>query len=195
MYHEEIVKELQEEIQKGKGCIVFDFGCYFPYMDVENLTFRFSLGEEELSNQKLNHRYINKNYQTISKKNGRRVCKIGYPYYVNLDDKSKDVLLLCIEVGFWEEVIRLVFPISLNLKKENPVCGLVLHYNFEDATFVFYTQYSDGGKINEISYGNQVDDRENFHLFSEPTLVGDHILLYSEVIEPKACKLENLRLL
>lgn len=192
MYHDEIAKELREEIQNGKGCIVFDFGCYFPYEDEENLTFRLSLGQEELPSQKLNHRYINANYQTISKKNGRRVSKIGYPYYVDLNDESMSMLLLCVEVGLREEVVRLIFPISLHLTEEKPVCGLVLHYNFEDSTFVFFTKYYDGKYINEIVYGNKTLEKQNVHLFSDPAQVSNHTLLYSEVMEPKACKLDNL---
>lgn len=31
MHGEEVINELGEEISKGKGCIVFDFACYFPY--------------------------------------------------------------------------------------------------------------------------------------------------------------------
>ena len=71
MHGEEVVNELSEEISKGKGCIVFDFACYFPYADQDILIFKFKLGEEELEPYKYNHRYPNRDYVTISK-NGEK---------------------------------------------------------------------------------------------------------------------------
>lgn len=45
MHGEEVINELGEEISKGKGCIVFDFACYFPYADQDFLIFKFKLGK------------------------------------------------------------------------------------------------------------------------------------------------------
>ena len=87
MHGEEVINELGEEISKGKGCIVFDFACYFPYADQDFLIFKFKLGEEELEPYKYNHRYPNKDYVTISKKMGRRVSRIGYPVFVDLNEE------------------------------------------------------------------------------------------------------------
>lgn len=42
---EEIVNELGKEITNGKGCIVLDFSCYFPYANQDCLEFKFKLGE------------------------------------------------------------------------------------------------------------------------------------------------------
>ena len=97
MHGEEVINELGEEISKGKGCIVFDFACYFPYADQDFLIFKFKLGEEELEPYKYNHRYPNKDYVTISKKMGRRVSRIGYPVFVDLNEEY--FFILEIEVG------------------------------------------------------------------------------------------------
>ena len=43
MHGEEVINELGEEISKGKGCIVFDFACYFPYADQDFLILKFKL--------------------------------------------------------------------------------------------------------------------------------------------------------
>ena len=44
-----IFNEIGEKISEGKGCIVFDFGCYFPYSNQDILTLNFKLGKEKLA--------------------------------------------------------------------------------------------------------------------------------------------------
>lgn len=97
MYREEVVNELGEEISKGRGSIVFDFACYFPYVQQNLLIFNFNLGKEELEPYKYNHRYPNKDYVTISKKMRRRVSRLGYPVFVNLNEEY--FFILEIEIG------------------------------------------------------------------------------------------------
>lgn len=79
---EEIISELKDKIADGKtGCIVFDFGIA-PFWD--NIDIKLSLGSVELPDQKINHRYRNKSYYTITRKYGRKLSKIGYPYFFPL---------------------------------------------------------------------------------------------------------------
>lgn len=145
MYREMEAFNQEVELSEDECCIVFDFGCYFPYVNTEVLTFDFSLGMEEFDDYKLNHRYINKGYQTISKKYGRRVSKIGYPYIMKLDQQS--LMLLCVKIGLKGKYISLLFPILTLMTKENPVCQLTLHYNFDKDTFVLEScePCKDGG--------------------------------------------------
>lgn len=118
MHGEEVINELGEEISKGKGCIVFDFACYFPYADQDFLIFKFKLGEEELEPYKYNHRYPNKDYVTISKKMGRRVSRIGYPVFVDLNEEY--FFILEIEVGIKDyKTVKLDFPVIVKLTEEN----------------------------------------------------------------------------
>lgn len=89
-----IVNELEHEIvDNKKGCIVIDAGVFFPYMDdPENpLVFSLDIGMNPLEDVKLNHRYPNRGYYTITRKYGRRVSKIGYPYFVDLSEFENDV--------------------------------------------------------------------------------------------------------
>ena len=140
MHGEEVINELGEEISKGKGCIVFDFACYFPYADQDFLIFKFKLGEEELEPYKYNHRYPNKDYVTISKKMGRRVSRIGYPVFVDLNEEY--FFILEIEVGIKDcKTVKLDFPVIVKLTEEKPVCNLGFRFNFDAATFQFESYY------------------------------------------------------
>lgn len=135
---EEIVNELRKEIVNGKGCIVFDFACYFPYVEQDLLIFNFKLGEEELEPYKHNHRYPNIDYVTISKKMGRRVSKLGYPIFVDLNKEC----FFMLEIGIKDyKTVNLDFPVSVKLTKEKPVCNLGFRFSFDEAIFEFKSYY------------------------------------------------------
>lgn len=196
MHTEIIKKELKEQIKEGKGCIVFDFGCYFPYQNQDDLIFDFSIGLEKLSDKKRNHRYPNKGYVTLSRKIGRKVSKIGYPYFVDFEEKF---ILLCLWLGYKEDNIKLIFPLELSLSEDDPVCGLKLIFLFEKGEFTFTSYYpeSDVG-WNETLWTNKPifgKDKNSYTLtlFREPD-IEDNTLVCSEVIKPHACKLDNLLL-
>ena len=145
---EEIVNELGKEITNGKGCIVLDFSCYFPYANQDCLEFKFKLGEDELEPYKYNHRYPNRDYVTISKKMGRRVSRIGYPVFVDLNDEY--FFILEIEVGIKDyKTVQLGFPVIIKLTEEKPVCNLGFRFNFDAATFQFesYYEHENDGMI------------------------------------------------
>lgn len=138
MHGESITKELIKEIDNGKGCIIFDIGCYYvPYLCVlDKVKLRLSIDGMELTDCKLNHRYPNKCYTTISKKTGRNVSKIGYPYFVEPKDFKKQLKLqLDIELvrvtNDETKVINtttIILPIQLNLDVDRPVSNLTIHY-------------------------------------------------------------------
>lgn len=132
-YDELIKSEIQ--LADDECCILFDFGCYFPYSNFDVLTFEFNLGTEEFADYKINHRYPNKNWHTISKKYGRKLSKLGYPYIMKLNEQEP--MTLCLRVGIKEKYMTLLFPIQTSMTKDKPICGLSLEYKFEESRFCF----------------------------------------------------------
>lgn len=191
MVNVDILKE-EIELKENECCIVFDFGCYFPYSNAEILTFDFSLGMEELPDKKMNHRYPNKGYQTISRKYGRKVSKVGYPYVMKLEEQHP--MLLCVKVGLKRKCITLVFPIQTNMTKENPICILSLHYMFDDNKFTFYSSeriekgcwYSHRWHSHEIEDNNELDIVMHCHRVEDNSMT----LIYDTVITPYSLPLE-----
>ena len=55
------------KLKEDECCIVFDFGCYFPYEDADHLFFDFEFDGQIFNDKVINHRYPNKSYQTITK--------------------------------------------------------------------------------------------------------------------------------
>jgi len=175
----EIVKN-EIQLLDNECCIVFDFGCYFPYSNFGVLTFAFSLGIKEFDDYKINHRYPNKKYQTISKKYGRKVSKIGYPYIMKLYEQSP--MLLCLKVGINKQYITMIFPLQTNLTKEKPICELSLRYNFDKSEFDFMSRRN-------IWTNHEIKIERNGCnnvLLSTPQMVGDDscTLIYENIIEP-----------
>jgi hypothetical protein len=191
----------KDEIQLADNecCIVFDFGCYFPYSNFEILTFDFSLGMEEFDDYKLNHRYPNKHYQTISKKYGRKVSKIGYPYIMKLDEQFQ--ILLCLKLGIKEKYITTIFPLQTNMTKDKPTCGLSFHYYFDENKFQFMSleKLEDKGWHHHIWSSHEVEnDGKSYKdvLMRTPRRVDDNssTLIYEDIIEPFPATLSDLML-
>ena len=178
-------KSFCEEIalKENEGCILFDFACFFPYLNSEILTFNFSIGSETIGDYKLNHRYNNKNYITISKKNGRKVSNMGYPYIIKLSDQPYTALLK-INVGIKDQYISLVFPIEIDLTPEDPVHALSFLYILEHNKFYF--------SANEKYWGNHDiahNCESNFILLEQPNKLDEKTLNYDTIIIPGAlCK-------
>lgn len=197
MYNELIKTEIQ--LADDECCIVFDFGCYFPYSNIEVLTFNFSLGMENFEDYKINHRYPNRNYQTISKKYGRKVSKLGYPYIMKLNEQS--TMILCLNVGIKEKYITLLFPLLTNMTREKPICGLSFHYIFDKDRFHFQSleKHKDGGWLMHNWYNYEVEDGrklDNDIFLNPPKLLSDdsHTLIYEDIITPYPSVLYDFRL-
>ena len=79
----------------------------------------------------LNHRYPNKNYNTLSKKEGRKVCKTGYPVFGDVEDLNQyKYLVVKVTVPDdekWKDeddeqiYVYLIFKLDLKLTKADPV--------------------------------------------------------------------------
>ena len=195
-------KELIENeirLADDECCIVFDFGCYFPYSNFEILTFDFLLGEEKFDDYKINHRYPNSNYQTISKKYGRKVSKLGYPYIMKLDEQNP--MLLSVKVGLKGQYVTLVFPIKTNMTKDKPVCGLTLRYNFDESRFFFSSneKLEDSGWRTHRWYSHELEEEnrcDTYVVLNPPSRVDDdsYMVVYDDVIEPIPVALLDLLL-
>lgn len=195
MRKERIKSEIQ--LADDECCIVFDFGCYFPYANQEILSFGFSLGTERFEDYKLNHRYPNTGYRTISKKYGRKISKLGYPYIMKLDKQG--IMFLCIEVGLKGECLKLIFPIETRMTKESPACGLSLHYFFDRDEFCFtsYENVERGhGRWHQHNWSNyelQGIKGKNNILLDTPCRPDDTLTLrYDTIITPYPSALEDL---
>lgn len=197
--HGELVKaELEDEILKGKGCIVFDFACYFPYFNQEDLFFDFQLSENTIDNIKLNHRYPNHSYVTISRKNGRKISKLGYPYFMDLSNTPR-TLFLVIKTGLEGEYLTNIFPLQVSLTHEHPVCALSMRFMFDKARFDFFSYYKcdDGIGWHKKYWSNQMNAINQMKAFSEvdlgtPTKIDDSTLLWSVILDPIPQTLDNL---
>lgn len=194
--------ENEIKLADDECCIVFDFGCYFPYANPEILTFEFSLGMKQFDDCKMNHRYPNKNYQTISKKCGHKVSKLGYPYIMKLSEQSQSPTLLTIKVGVEDQYITMIFPLQTKMTRENPVCGLSFKYNFDksDIIFVSYEKGKNNGWISHRWMNfemNEKTKRNNDIVLNTPCIESqeNNTIIYDTVIEPCPVPLTDLLLL
>lgn len=207
MYGSDIYTEISEQLQQGKGCIVFDFGLYFPYKlkEGDKLIYKFSLGtevgSEEFNDMTLNHRYPNKKYYTITKTYGRKLSKCGYPYFFDLKKDKPFQALLCLTTGYIlngkEESFDMMFNLQAELTAERPVCGLSLKQNFVEKSieFVSYKSAENGyGYIPHYWSNELTSEKENdgLTLLKPPHEVDDKTVLFDTVIKPFAEKTENI---
>lgn len=187
-----LLKELGGKLPEGKGCINFDFACLFPYDNQDVLTFEFGLGEE-IGSQKHNHRYPNRNYVTISKKLGRKVSKIGFPFLVDLNDEQ--LMNLWIKIGIEGKAVKLIFPVKITLTKDEPVATLEGHFNFDKSRFTFTTyKPASDGRWQQIIWTNDteyVDDPRVTIMDKASTDKDNCIIVYHTPITLASQPLEN----
>lgn len=171
MNRECISIEIQDKLDGNTGCIVFD--CAVMNYEAFEVDFKIQMGMEVLPDQKINRRYPNKRYRTLVKKTGRKLSKIGYPYFFNLSENPSGMWAFSIKIDLsavigemipddiydddavidencefvvTEEIkrsIQIIFPLQINVTKEKPVCGLSLHCIPGDGTIILYSHNRD----------------------------------------------------
>lgn len=192
------ILESELQLADDECCIIFDLGCYFPFAAPENLILNFALGSDEFPDFKLNNRYPNKLYKTLSKKSGRKISKLGYPFIMKLDEQS--LAILSIRVGVKDNcTLNLVFPLNTSMTKENPISYLQFKYfsSFDDK-YQLQFSLSTIGKDDKVYmrkwYSPEVEDdvtllgRDSY--LKSPQVVDKHkegkatiyTLLYNDVI-------------
>lgn len=193
-------KMLQQEIMldENTGCIVFDFGIYILELCDSGLQFCFSIDGEAVHDYKLNHRYRNWYYNTVSRTYGRRVSKIGYPYTVPLDTQSSICLQMYLDIPSFSVRKSMEFMIQTAFTPEKPVCGLTWRYDAERDRFSFRSEdyVDDGGGWHSRLWSSESwkDDRFDEIVLQKPE-ERDGILVYQDVIQPFASELPVLMLI
>ena len=197
----QLMKEIQ--LAEDECCIVFDFSCLYPYYEKELLTFDFQLGMEELPDKKLNHRYTNTNYFTLSRKYGRRVSRLGYPYVMKLDNQLR-ILVIRVGVKFGkeeDETVKIVFPLKTEMTKEKPVCNLSMGCGIDDGYITLRSTVIDE-KRHEHSHiwtkaraeeDMNYDDCDTVTFFEPPQTIPDaHAIIFNETITPIPTTIDKL---
>lgn len=154
------------------GALNLNIGIHFPWIGQEDLSVNFALltdkqmfdlegkidfEESGFKDIKLNHRYPNHNWVTVSKKKGRSVCKLGYPV-IELVETLNDYKWLAIWCTFAsttsvEECLRWTycFNISAELSKEKPICELEVFFDLRKMCYTLETHEpfiaEDGTKL------------------------------------------------
>lgn len=191
------------KLKEDECCIVFDFGCYFPYEDADHLFFDFEFDGQIFNDKVINHRYPNKSYQTITKKYGRRLSKVGYPYIFKLDNQRLKMLHVKIGLqaeGLKEQHITLNIPIETHMTKDKPACALTLHYFFDKDEFVFKSKERTEGAWHSHEWTNsdkkKTEERrfntEYITFMNQPCKTGDLDITYGDIITPYASKIDDL---
>lgn len=178
------LRQLEMETEEfGNGanaCIVFDFGI-ISYL--ENLNFSFSLGLEKITDIKLNKRYPNKDYRTISRKYGRKLSKIGYPYMLKLDEKIDEVMLLVVHVGEKEtdNYLEMVFPLEVHLSKEKPILNIRFLIDEYFNLWISSSRYSKDKKIENVEFTSKKNMNNCNNILDKPIRIG-HMLIFSDLL-------------
>lgn len=179
---EQLEKEMQEFGNGANACIVFDFGI-INYL--ESLDFSFSLGMENMKDIKLNRRYPNKTYRTISRKYGRKLSKVGYPYMLKIEEKIDETILLAIRIGKKDtkNYLDMIFPLEIHLSKEKPVLEIKFLINENFDLWISSSRYSRKDyKIENVLLTNKYNKNNCKNMLETPTKNGEHTLIYSDVL-------------
>ncbi len=168
---ENLVSEIREELKNHKHCIVFDFGFFLPqnrFEKNEDVFFEILVNGELLPDQKINHRYSNKAYYTITKKAGYKLNKLGYPFFYEKKDK-KEQLTLTLRIGKNEYGVRkeeteISFPVILETTNKKPVCGLSLNMNMLNGVIEFTSYYKEGSGWKALYWSNLLDGNDGMFL-------------------------------
>lgn len=201
MFEEVFNNEIK--LKEDECCIVFDIGCYYPYEDADHLFFDFEFDGQIFNDKVINHRYPNKSYQTITKKYGRRLSKVGYPYIFKLDNQRLKMLHVKIGLqaeGIKEQHITLNIPIETHMTKNKPACALTLHYLFDKDKFIFTSEEraEEGWQPYEwINYDKkEIEDKgfntEHITVMNQICKTGDLDITYGDIITPNASKIDDL---
>lgn len=157
-------KEMKEFGDGANACVVFDFGIINYSKNLrENLDFSFSLGMEEMTDIKINRRYPNKTYRTITKKYGRKLSKVGYPYMLKINNTIDETWLLVVKVGEKEtdNYLEMMFPVEVHLSKEKPILRIQFLIDNEFNLWISSSRYSKTDyKIENVALTNKLNKNQ-----------------------------------
>ena len=193
MHGKQVLGEIQDRLKDGKtGCIIFDLMCFYQFK--ENLVFELEINEQEITDQRINHRYPNKSYYTISKTYGREVSRIGYPYFFELQENKWQNMLLRVKIGVkGKKIMDHIFSIKLKLSRNEPVCNLTVMFNYhEDYCDLQSNKKNDDG-WNTVYWTTKTDEADDTDiiLLCPENATDKNTVIYTEAIIPYTDKPEN----
>lgn len=177
----QIEKEMKEFGDGANACVVFDFGIINP---LDNLDFSFSLGMDEITDIKLNRRYPNKMYRTISRKYGRKLSKVGYPHMMKLDKPIDETWLLAVRVGEkgTDNYLEMIFPLEVHLSKEKPILNIQLLIDEEFNLWVSSSRYLGNNTEEHVELTSEPNKNNCKNILTTPTKSGEHTLIFGDVL-------------
>ena len=132
------VARLHPNMKENDGIFNIDLGLFFDYPNQNIVTLKFGLltGEDVIKgnftddiprylydNTVVNHRYPNHAYLTLSRKEGRKISKTGYPIVGPIDALNQYRMLL-INCGIEDKTTTMSFPIQMHLSEDKPIGGI-----------------------------------------------------------------------
>lgn len=206
--HRELTKYISLD---GKGCLLLDFGMYFPYKDNQDMVvfdvvlleqvitgeMKYIFGESDI---KLNHRYPNKGYVTISKKYGRKVCSLGYPIVEDIEllNKMKYIML---KVGYKKQFFTIFIPIKVSLSSDNPYAYITVHIDARDLldkegiinidVYTFKEMFDNSYTVNH--YTTKTDKQDAIYLQPYPKPIDTLTMKYETIVSVKGVSWENAK--
>ncbi len=185
-----------EPESENNGCLVIDYSCYFPYANQEDVKLGLKINGEGVGDCKLNHRYPNKDYVTLSKTYGKKVCSHGYPIIIPFNQKGKKIdITIAMTIGKGKTT-EIEFPVVMWPTEEKPHSLLRIVWSINE-------EEKNGGSFYMESSGNSMrpDGKEslderiwapkiNDHIQTAMDLLGDCVH-YTELFFGKKKIIEN----
>lgn len=183
--YEEIIKNVND----GYGCIIIDASCLVPTVNnIDHTKIEMTFAKKELTQFKLNHRYNNKGYVTASKTYGKKVSKIGYPFFYRIKDyineyQNRFRVLFSLQIKLSKDEksqkINLVVPVSVKITKDVNISVMSARFIVaadNQSRYEIFTvsqdrktrRYSTARENNDWVYLGAAKRIENTYMFSEP---------------------------
>jgi len=206
----EELERLGIEQDTGSGIFCLDFSAYFPYENQDILELDASLSTHLMESGnvlnirdlgKLNHRYPNYGYVTLSQKFGRKICRCGSiiqrPHaeltnykYLNLTYNVK---------GLNTVRSRMIVPININTSDEKPCAVIEARFMLEDFNRpdLILTIYEKNSVTHSFTYGTDNGSHIAINVgerFTPLTIKEGQLgfIVYQETVSPVPHKLEDV---
>lgn len=151
----EDVKKILFTDELKPGLVILDISVLFPFANQNIFRLHVGLSDDMDSKERFedivfNHRYANHHYLTMSKKNGRRVSKSGYPINDTVSAlNGKKYLLIDFGIGNSEK-IHIVVPVTFLLSESAPAAGLSLYLDMHNPNYPEFVVHVHKPEVNEL---------------------------------------------
>lgn len=215
----EFIEELERlgiEQNPGLGIFCLDFAAYFPYANQDVLDLDASLSTHPMKSGKvlnirdlgkLNHRYPNQGYATLSQKFGRKLCRCGCliqrPHTELMEYKY-----LNLGYGFKGNLdsVQMSVPININTSDERPCATVEARFmlrNPNEPNLALTTYERQPNRCwDSLVYGisntnfTATEERDRFIQLtpanSEEEVKESGFVVYRETVSPISCRPEDV---